>query len=372
MAGPTGPQLLRDGSGDYLVLVGRRLVTAGPADRPFSSCVGAAEKLGLSRSLHEAEASSFQEYFDESRAAHSLAELKFGREGLDALLDRAGLFAPRMVEKLIVPERHAAEAPHPREPIHPARGAGLPPRSSIYRSALSYGDSWVLELGSGANARRLASHDRGLHWQAAPGRADSGPSGPCAATPDGKGFSLIVSEADETVVVSRGASGSSHMTKLAARDEQVAAADCDETGLLALLVDRSKLPRLRTCSLEGACVDVPLPSLGTRALGLDVDVAWLGGDLVLAARSGRLTRVTTSRDRGQSWTPWVLAFDGREWLPVDSGAAPDRLLHVGDDLLLYGRAGKSESYLALISRDHGASFSPDFTMAPEGDRLVHR
>lgn len=373
MVGPTGPQLLREGSSDYFVLLGRRLVAADPEAQPFAGCAVAAEKVGLSRDLHEARASSFREYFDQPSSGRSVAELRFDRTQLDELTARAGLFAPGALEKLIIPERHAAEAPHPRELVRPALGNGLPARTSLYRSALSYGDSWVLEQGSGANAERAISHDRGLHWQAKSGRGENGPSGPCAAAPDGSGFSLIVSEANETVIVARSATGANRMTKFAARTERVLTADCDESGFLGLLTESStQARRLRTCSLDGPCSDVPLPKLGERILSEEVDVAWVGGDIVLVVATGRLTRVTTSRDRGQSWTPWVLAFDGRESLSEHSGAAPRRLLHVGDDLLLYGVARRSEPYLVLISRDHGASFTADFDTSQASERLVNR
>lgn len=375
MVGPTGPKLLREGADEYARLLERRVVAAGPKDRPFARCAALGEKVGLSRALHELEASAFREYFDGSAGDHEVSELAFDRSKLDELAGSAGLFAPASLEALIIPERHAEEASHPREPVRPAVGRGLPPQRSLYRSAVSYGDTWVVETGSGANAERLISHNRGLHFERVSGRAEPGPSGPCAPSPEGVGFSIILSEADETVLVSRNAAGSSRMTKLAARHERVEAADCDGSGFLALLDDRkSKARRLKACSLEGVCVEVPLPTLGERPLPSELDVAWVGGDIVLAASEGRLTRVTTSRDRGQTWTPWVLAFDGRELLPAASRAAPRRLLHVDDEVLLHGVSERGQPYLVLASHDHGASFSASLKSADldEEEKLVRR
>ncbi len=374
MVGPTGPKLLREGADEYVKLLERRVVAAGPGDRPFARCAALGEKVGLSRALHELEASAFREYFDGSAGGHSASELAFDRSKLDELAETAGLFAPASLDALVVPERHAEEASHPREPVRPAIGRGLPPHRSLYRSAVSYGDSWVVEVGSGANAERLISHDRGLRFERVSGRAEPGPSGPCAPSPEGAGFSIILSEADETVLVSRSAAGSSRMTKLAGRHERVEAADCDGSGFLALLEDRKdNSRRLKACALDGVCAEVPLPTLGARALSPELDIAWVGGDIVLAVVEGRLTRVTTSRDRGQTWTPWVLAFDGRELLPATSKAAPRRLLHVDDDVLLHGLSDRGQPYLVLASHDHGASFSASLqSTESEEEKLVRR
>lgn len=375
MVGPTGPKLLREGTDEYVRLLERRIVAAGPRDRPFARCRALGEKLGFSHALHELEASAFREYYDGAAGDHHARELAFDRSRLDELASAAGIFAPASLDTLVVPERHAEEASHPREPVRPAVGRGLPPFRSLYRSAVSYGDSWIVEVGSGANAERLVSHDRGLHFERVAGRAEPGPSGPCAPSPEGAGFSIILSEAEETVLVSRSEAGSSRMTKLAGRHERVEAADCDGSGLLALLDDtKSKVRRLKACSLEGVCSEVPLPTLDTRPLAGDLDIAWVGSDIILAVVEGRLTRVTTSRDRGQSWTPWVLAFDGRELLPATSKGAPRRLLHVGDDVLLHGASERGQPYLVLASHDHGASFSASFRAREldEEEKLVRR
>jgi hypothetical protein len=90
-----------------------------------------------------------------------------------------------------------------------------------------------------------------------------------------------------------------------------------------------------------------------------LDVARTRGVTVVAAEMHGIVRVTSSRDDGQTWTPWIVAFDAEEQSGLGSTLA-NRLLTVGHRIFLYGGAEKpARTYPLLASDDFGASwFAP--------------
>src|ERR1700710_1649095 len=65
MAGPTGPALIRDNPPEFSRLVHRRIVAAGPSERPFEKCSKHALEITGSAEIarkHELSAASFTEY----------------------------------------------------------------------------------------------------------------------------------------------------------------------------------------------------------------------------------------------------------------------------------------------------------------------
>ena len=65
MAGPTGPALIRDNPPEFSRLVHRRIVAAGPVERPFERCSKHALAITGSSEIarkHELNAASFADY----------------------------------------------------------------------------------------------------------------------------------------------------------------------------------------------------------------------------------------------------------------------------------------------------------------------
>jgi hypothetical protein len=90
-----------------------------------------------------------------------------------------------------------------------------------------------------------------------------------------------------------------------------------------------------------------------------VDVAKVGGTIVLSAARGDAVRVVSSRDEGKTFTPPVVAFDAAEYpeLLPRQARAPFRLLALGERLLIYAVATQSgQAYPVLASDDQGVSF----------------
>lgn len=124
--------------------------------------------------------------------------------------------------------------------------------------------------------------------------------------------------------------------------------------VLRKTVDNAGTVVLRHCALRESCADLSLPP--NVPLGRQVDVARVGRDTIVATSHRGLTRVTTSRDDGRTWTPWTLVFDASA-VEAAGLEPPTKLLAVGDRLLLHGapRADGGQ-YLLLVSEDRGASF----------------
>src|SRR5690606_21041056 len=137
------------------------------------------------------------------------------------------------------------------------------------------------------------------------------------------------------IVLSQGPGAPPQLAALASDDEELAGISCDESALVAALVQPKDSTgyrpiRLRLCPFRRPCKDLPTPNMGGAKLYYPADVARIGGDTIIARTSGGVTRVVSSRDDGRTWTPWIVAFDSQS--SQISAPAPFRLLVVADDL----------------------------------------
>jgi hypothetical protein len=374
LVGPTGPELFRRGSPEFVELLRARLVASGPSDRPFASCRRLAERMELrSQALLTEPASIFFEYFDDAGGSLSVRELAMDARPLLELNERAWPFGTSDPLGLAVASRHAKEAPHPWQPPQPGLGSGLPTDLGPMRSSAAFGDVFVLGLGSGVNRNSYVSANRGLSWRHANAPGGLALGDRCGDALDGRAFSLVLSESDDWLVLSHDAARATHVATLAPMSHRLVAVDCDQNSLLAMTEVADGLPAvLYLCGFAQACRAIVPPALGPRAFAGRVDGALLGGDIVLLLATGGLTRVTSSRDGGASWTPWTLAFDERRQVQRFL-SRPDRFLHLGDDLLLLGGRDREGPYPVLLSSDHGASFgSPDSLAAASSPALSRR
>jgi hypothetical protein len=362
MVGPTGPRLLREDPAALPELLRRRVVAAEASAVVFGACAMLADQLPLEhRALraHHAAAAEFVEYRAGPgvRAAHSVADLAFSRAPLEALAEQAWPFVRSGFARLVEPSRGALEAAHPSAPGLPGRGAGLPSGRVTYRSTLQSGARGIAAFGSGANARVVLTEDAGVTWR--PGSSSSAAEllDRCVVDQEGRAFSLSTTSSGKRVVVSLGPEAAPFAAALGEQEEKLAGVACDETALVALLVGEPdatghRPARLRLCPFRRACRELSAPP-GPGALYFPVDVARVGGDTVVATAHTGVTRVTSSRDDGRSWAPWVLVYDAAGG--GGDAAAPFHLLALGDRVLLYG-APAAKGYPLLVSADHGASF----------------
>lgn len=375
MAGPTGPALLRDNPSAFSRLLVRRVVSARPDEAPFRACVKLAEQGGASHETlraHELPAEAFAEYggvasdvVARGGKAPTVDDLSLSTQRLAELAAEAWPFVRSGYTRLMKPSSHAKEAIHPVGAPDPGVGSGLPARRIGHRVAAARGKTWIAAFGSGANLTAFRSTDRGVTWQAArPGEASEFADG-CPVDDQGRSFSFSVDgTTGSTVVMSLGPDSAPYAAELAGEDQRILAATCDSRALVAALTpervqeDRPRPVTLRLCPYHKPCVDMPLPDWGKRGLVYPVDVARLSGTTVIASAAHGITRVSSTRDDGRTWTPPAIAFDResgqKEGLQMP---APWRLLAVEGRVLLYGGGRKADdAYWLLVSDDHGASF----------------
>lgn len=370
MAGPTGAAAMRDRWPEFERLVRRRLVGSAPGDAPFERCAKLALALsddsGLS-AAHEAPAEQFAEYAGGlPKPSYTLAALGVDRRRVAELAARAWPFVRGGYSRLIKPSSHGPEAAHPLPPPRPSVGHGLPTRRARYRqTATSAGKSW-LGIGLGANREFFVSADQGVTWR----RATDGPRaldtrfGSCVTgeetslrfrgSPTGKG----------PIAYSLDAAGDSvYETPVLDKLADLEALACGGEQALAVLRTRQRGAwQVAVCPFAGPCSRVggPTPGAALWSVAQDVDVAWQGRTALIAVLAEGVVRVSSSRNGGQSWMPWVVAYDRGE---LPSGARttglPSRLLALKDRILLHGVAESSrEPYALLVSTDSGVSFRP--------------
>lgn len=363
LVGQTGPDVVRRRPLDLLPLIRRRVIAALPEDVPLASCFKLAERLGVSYStlkLHQVRAADIAEYHNDptSRARYSLTQFELPEQSLRDLAEAAWPFVRQGYAELMVATSHAKHAAHPAGAPPPGWGSGLPASAGSYHSAAAFGDTWVVSIGSGAHRQVLWSANRGIDWRPGGERMASELLDRCMADEDGRGFSLSKLNDGQRVVVSHGPGAPPQVALLAPKGSRLGGVSCDHSALTATLVgpDRGGFRDLvvRLCPFREACRDLPLPAMAGAALYYPADVARMNGDTVLSRSVGGITRVTTSRDDGKTWSPWIVVYDGAE--QGQSIAAPFRLLAVGDALLLYSGARQPSPYPLLVSDDHGASF----------------
>ncbi len=363
MVGPTGPDLLLEDQAAFRELARRRIVGAMPEEIVFSSCQSFAEQMRVEHGafrLHGARAVDFHEYKNGpgSHPQVSLAELDLSLSRLTELAEQAWPFVRSGPAPLMKPSSHAKEGHHALAAPSFSRGTGLPPTREIYRSTATFGDTIVLSLGSGANATTLVSKNGGIDFVPGGSRLADDLRDRCVADDEGRSFTLSRLGDGRHIALSHGPGAPPQLAVLSNGDP-IASIACDASALVAVLVSESdpmgrRPVHLRICPFSRPCSDMSSPESGDSVLYYPVDVARVGGDTVVARTADGITRVTSSRDDGRSWTPWTVAYD-REV----SGAAepaPFRLLTVGDSVLLFSGAAPGRSYPLLVSTDHGASF----------------
>lgn len=376
MVGPTGPTLLRDNPSEFARLIERRLVGARPTDAPFRACAKLAERSGADHETlraHELTAESFVEYGGiaadvaaNGGAAPSSSRLALKTETLARLASGAWPFVRSGYTRLVKPSSHAKEAVHPVAPPSPGVGSGLPAGRTGSRAAALRGKTWIAAFGTGANLTAYASTDKGVTWQVTRASEASEFADGCPVDEHGRAFSFSVDGATgRTVVVSLGPETAPYAAELAEGDERILAATCDSRALVVALQKEAQTAtpvppaaHLRLCPYRKPCRDMALPEWGQRGLRQPFDVARVGGTTVVAAAAHGITRVSSTRDDGRTWTPPAVAFDRHSGLEEGlEMPPPHRLLTVGERVLLYGGGRtQDEAYWLLVSDDHGASF----------------
>lgn len=358
MVGPTGPNVIRDGGGEFASLLRRRLLSAEDNDQPFAACRALYEQYFEAKGeLIESPASAFEEYGSTSAVASvGIAKLVPDVGRLADLSRHAWPFHRKPYLDLVRPSTHAKEAPHPVEFPVPVLGSGLPSGGALYRTAWSNGGRAWVAVGHGVNLGLFESADGGQGWQraalSAPGLAEH--AGRCAGSDGQQAFTFEQEEGKLTVVSLMGDDPVAKTTlriKATPRSSScdlatavfVAAPDNEEESELAVL-----------CQHGGRCGRLQVPA-GWLAPGFDV--AQLKEVTVLASIAGGVVRVRSSRDHGKTWTPATVALDAASvGLPV-SDAQEVHLQPLGERLLLWV-TGEAErrSYPLVVSEDFGASF----------------
>jgi hypothetical protein len=373
MVGPTGPSLLRDNPRAFWRMVRRRLVTSAPSERPFAECAQHVGELTGSLEIeraHVAHASDFVEYGGEAadraaagaRGELTVASLLVTTRPLARLAEEAQPFVRGGYTQLVQPASHAKEAVHPVALPRPLVGRGLPAWGALYEASHVDGQTAVVTMGRGANRSVYRSGDGGATWQVASLRdpAVRHLAGRCAAGDTGASFRFGISEDRRYKIVrSLMPDGSEARARLVDRGTRVFAASCDE-GAMAVLAgeEGSREVSLLICRFQGQCLGAELPTLGSIAPRYPMDVARVRGTTVVSTTMHGIVRVTSSRDDGQSWAPWTVAYDpaAHDDLPV-SAVPPSHLLVLGERLALYGGADAPDvAYPTLFSTNLGASW----------------
>jgi len=362
MAGPTGPELLRDRPSEFWQLVRRRLIASSPEARPFAACVPALTAFAGAerRSAHEAKAADFREYASlrgEAKPPLGIADLSVTSARLGELSAAAWPFTPANLDGLIRPERAAKVAPHPVQPSKPVRGRGLPAAELGYSALRATGASLLLVAGQGANASAHRSDDGGSSWvETDVGEpAAAALEGLCASS-EGKARFRLRHSGRELRVESWIDGGAEMSTPLASADSRVLGFGCDASAALAITWDDADgRAAFRICPEGAPCrnLAVPPPLRSLPAQGVELSIARIKGVAVIAIARGGVVRVISSRDDGATWTPPVVAFDRAE----HGGTTPTHLLSIGSKLLLFsGSNDPRQGYPSLWSSDLGASW----------------
>ncbi len=379
MVGPTGPELLRENPLEFSELVRRRVVAAAPESTPLGPCRKFAEQMKISHAalrLHSTRAVQFGEYHNVpgSSGSASLRSLELPLTPLQTLADQAWPFVRSGPGVLMKPSSYTREASHPVRVPRPGVGTGLPASRHLYRSTAAYGDTVVAALGSGANTRVLLSKNGGIDWVGGGNALSSELRDRCVADDEGRAFTVTRMNDGQRIVVSQGPSAAPQIARLSASEEKIAGLSCDKSALVVALVsspdDTGHRPvHLRLCPFRRPCQDLEQPDTAGAKLYYPLDVARVGGDIVISRTAGGITRVASTRDEGRSWTPWTVAYDASTYSPGD--AAPFRLLVAADTLLLYSGSNSGGRYPLLASDDHGASFhAPKSSAAPSSTAVA--
>lgn len=372
MVGPTGPALLRDNSPEFGALVRRRLIGAEAGERPFQDCATIARELTGSASAeraHRLQAWSFAEYGGGGPSEASLVDLGVSGHHLSSLARKAWPFVRGGYVKLVKPSVSQHEAVHPVETAKPGVGRGLPAWRAGYRAVGEVGGVLTVAFGHGATLNVHQSGDGGLTWRPAPARGAESFAERCPA--GARSYTFALSEdAGSLMAVSHAPDAPPHPSTLGPADTELVAVSCDQKAVVvAHRTDADKQVRLTVCGHRGRCSPMPLPQFagvgGTP--GAALDLARVDGSTILSVPMNGIVRVTSTRDDGQTWTPFTVAYDDAAHAePRVDARVPTRLLAVGKRVFLYGAAAKpGQSYSVLSSDDLGASWrSPDVAPTP--------
>ena len=360
MVGPTGPTLIRDRPRDFERLVRRRLMASEASERPFQRCAKLARKITASVEVERTHGLSASEFRERAGRGTALSELAVSTTPLAQLSESAWPFARGGYTQLMKPSLGAVEAAHVPAPARPALGRGLPARGTVYRNVWREGTGYGLALGAGSDTALYVTSDRGVSFRPLARRGDvfEQHAERCASL-DGRRVYRVTPREDggaQQVLFSLEA-GEPATSELSPIAERVLGSGCDEHGLVALTADRERL-HLRSCPFGGRCGELALPALFSGAPSQAVDIAKVKGTIVLSLAQEGVVRVVSSRDEGRSFTPPVVAFDAAEYPDLGAGRRPpQRLLALGERLLLYAGAAKSsDAYVVLASDDQGVSF----------------
>jgi hypothetical protein len=374
MVGPTGPSALRDDPSRFWRMARRRLVVAEADAHPFADCARGASDLTGSKEVeraHLAAAWDFVEYgggaADRARKSPgselTLEDLRVTTRPLARLADSARPFVRGGYTALVRASTHAREADHPVALPPPGLGKGLPDWRARYRSIDAAPSGLLLAVGQGANMSVFRSQDGGVTWNVASLRAPGLDriAGRCPAGTSGASFSFGLSRDGTTKTVrSMLADGTTSAVPLATVDARIFAASCDETTLVAAVGRRGSLKAsLHACPLEQSCREIAIPVFSgvDRGPRYPLDIARVKGVTVVAAAMHGILRIASSRDDGETWTPWTAAYDAAENSGASGTSVPSHLLVVGERLLLYGGADQPGTpYPILFSDDFAASW----------------
>ncbi len=383
MAGPTGPDALRDDAAEFQRLIRRRLLAAAPDETPFARCAKSAREIvpePLVERTHLARARSFAEYGVDAldTASARLSDLKVGTQPLVARTRDAWPFVSGSTARLIRPSFGAREAIHPLPPARPLLGRGLPGTRALPKNSWHTQEGHWLTLGSAVGAPALLSTDFGQSFRlvrGAPGAEAR--EGRCAGRDPQKGFALS-SGADGSLLVTSQEGEHAPETQLAVRGEhRLLAMACDDDALTLVAAPESgREPVWVLCLRAGSCGAFSPPRLApfSPLASAEFDLARVQGATVIAVASRGVVRVASSRDNGQTWTPSAVAFDAAEYPDTKAEApVPTRLTALGTRLLLHGAPVRTgQSYALLVSDDQGASFRGEggAITAPEAPRVA--
>lgn len=366
MAGPTGPELIRDNGAEFRRLVRRRLIAAAPDEAPFAKCSKLSRLVSgadTAETLHLATAARFAEYAGPDGAEADLSLSQMNVE-LTQLVDRARAAWPFVrggYAKLIRASLGAREAIHPVAPARSGAGRGLPSERALLKRGWRGTDGLWVSIGEGANRALYTSADEGVTFRKVRPVNTDEQKGGCGGRERDRGFSLSSRE-DGSLLVSSFAPNREPATVTAVLGEHtLLAIACDEQALvLAARPENKDAAQLLLCAHERACIPLRGPERKpfSPLTHPSFDLARVASATVLAVEQGGIVRVTSTRDDGRTWTPPTVAFDA-----ADAGTAPtsvpfpSRLLAVGQRLFLYGVSRRpGDTYPLLVSDDQGASF----------------
>lgn len=357
MVGPTGPNVIRDGGGEFHRLLRRRLLSAESDDRPFGACKALFEQYFEAKGdAMQQPASAFDEYGAPTGAPAKLASLVPNVAKLVELSSQAWPFHRKPYLDLVRPSTHAKEAPHPVEFPVPVFGSGLPGDGALYRTAWANGSRVWIAVGHGVNLALYESPDGGQNWQraalSAPGVAQH--AGRCAGNDAQQSFTFE-QEGGKLTVVSL--MGDDPVGKTTLRIKATPRSSSCDSGTAVFIAEpdndeESELAVL--CKHGGRCGRLQVPATW---IAEGFDVAQLKEVTVLASIAGGVVRVRSSRDHGKTWTPATVALDAQSaGLPL-SEAKRVHLQPVGERLLLWVTGDSAQRrYPLVVSEDFGASF----------------